>query len=136
LNDLERSTIDGDSPVNETTRGSLGRHAYFNQGVAFYHLGKLYEAIHDFTEVIRLYPKNHAAYNIRGIAYFERGKLDEAIRDYSKAIQLNPGYTKAYNNRGIAYLRQGKTAEAERDFAKSGQPMSGPTGTRLNKCAF
>jgi Flp pilus assembly protein TadD len=104
--------------------------------VSLFHLGKHDEAIHNFTEVIRLYPKNHAAYNIRGIAYSEQGKLDEAIRDYSKAIELNPGYTKAYNNRGIAYLRQGKNAEAERDFVKSGQPVSGPTGTPLNKCAF
>jgi tetratricopeptide (TPR) repeat protein len=110
--------------------------AYFNQGVAFYHLGKLNEVIHDFTEVIRLYPDNQAAYNIRGIAHFEQGKLDEAVSDYSKAIRLNPDYAKAYNNRGIAYLRQGKTAEAERDFVRSGQPLSGPTTTHSNKCAF
>ena len=38
------------------------------------------EAIRDYTEAIRLDPKNAKAYRNRGLAYRRLGKYDEAIR--------------------------------------------------------
>ena len=48
------------------------------------------KAIADFTEAIRLNPKDAEAYYSRGGAYGEKGDYDKAIADFTEAIRLNP----------------------------------------------
>ncbi len=73
-------------------------------------------AIAEFTEAIRLNPKNSPAYYQRANAYRHKNNWDRAIADYSEAIRLKPDYVKVYNNRGIAYVQEGDYARAIADF--------------------
>jgi len=53
-------------------------------------MNKQYDlAIADYSEVIRLEPKNASAYSNRGNCYKE-DRYDLAIKDYTEAIRLNP----------------------------------------------
>ncbi len=92
-----------------------GAAAYNKRGLDFMSQKKYTEAIADFTEVIRLDPKNAMAYNNRG-AYYSLQKYTEAIADFTEAIRLDPKYAEAYNDRGYAYLYQQKFAEAIADI--------------------
>ena len=65
-------------------------------------------AIADYTEAIRLDPKNANAYSNRGYAYSDKGDTDRAIADFTEAIRLDPKFAIAYNNRGLAYGEKAK----------------------------
>ena len=77
------------------------------------------KAIADYTEAIRLNPKDADAYYNRGLAYWNKGKFDKAIAEYTEAIRLNPKLAEAYYSRGFAYRNNGDLAKAEADFAKA-----------------
>ena len=47
----------------------------------------VYRAIADYTEAIRLDPKNAVAYSNRGVALKCKGKIDEAIADFNRSIR-------------------------------------------------
>ena len=52
--------------------------------------------------MIRLDPRNAAAFNNRGSAYDDKRDYDRAIADYGAAIALNPSYAEAFYNRALA----------------------------------
>ena len=60
-------------------------------------------AIADYSEAIRLNPKDAVAFNNRGNLWKDKRDLDRAFADYNEAIRLNPKYSMAYNNRGLAW---------------------------------
>ena len=59
-------------------------------GRAYAKKGDYDKAIADYTEAIRLDPKNAEAYCNRGHAYEEKGDYDKAIADCTEAIRLDP----------------------------------------------
>ena len=63
--------------------------------------GDCEKAIADYTEAIRLDPKDAKAYYNRGVAYGEKGERDKAIADFTEAIRLNPKMAWAYIFRGV-----------------------------------
>lgn len=74
-------------------------------------------AIADFTEAIRLNPKNDSPFYFRGGAYLENGDYDRAIADYTEVIQLNPTDVFAsYYGRGLAYMGKIDYGRAVSDF--------------------
>jgi Flp pilus assembly protein TadD len=88
--------------------------------VAWSQKGKPDNAIKDYTEAIRLDPKDANAYNNRGIVWTSKGEFGNAIKDYTEAIRLDPQYASAHN--GLAWLlatcpnekyRNGKQAVAD-----------------------
>ena len=56
-------------------------------------------AIADFSEAIRLDPKEPGRYASRGDVWDEKSDYDRAMADFDKAISLNPRYAAAYNGR-------------------------------------
>ena len=68
---------------------------------------KYKEAIPELEEVIRLSPRNGAAYNNLGAAYEESGDYEQALRAYEHAAELSPGEQVIAGN--VRRLRQGKT---------------------------
>src|SRR5215831_370604 len=58
-------------------------------------------AIAEYSEAIRLDPKNPNAFSNRGNAYGNKGDYDRALSDYNEAIRLDPQFAIAFNNRGI-----------------------------------
>ncbi len=87
------------------------------RAIAYAKLGRLEEALQDFTSAISLDPTSASLYYNRGTAYAKRGSFSEAIDDLSKAISLstepNADY---YLNRGNALKKLGRLDEGERDI--------------------
>ncbi|NES23099.1 MAG: tetratricopeptide repeat protein, partial [Symploca sp. SIO3E6] len=82
----------------------------------YYNKEKLEQAIADYTQSIKIYPKFAVAYNNRGHAYHHKGELDQAISDYTQALKIYPKYAKVYNNRGLAYSEKGELDQAISDY--------------------
>ena len=75
------------------------------------------KAIPDFTEAIRLDPKDAAAYYERGLAERGLGRNEPAVKDYTMALGLNPKNAKIYSNRANAYSILGQYDRALQDYA-------------------
>ena len=64
-------------------------------------MGKLEEAIRDFSHAIRLEGSNPSSYNSRGLTLDKLEKRDEAIADFTRAIDLEPENPIFFHNRGL-----------------------------------
>ena len=91
--------------------------AFDGRGVAYLNLGRLDQAIADFTQAVQLNPGFDAAFNNRGGAYQARGDLDGAIADYSQALRLDNHCRRCLDNRGSAYYARGDLDHAIADFS-------------------
>ena len=89
---------------------------YFRWGYMKLVLENYNSAIADFTETIRLAPKNIYAYFNRGIAKSHLGQHIAAIADWNEAIRLNPDFVSAYVNRGFLKGQLGQYVAAIADF--------------------
>lgn len=93
------------------------RASYLNsRGRAFYEDRRYEQAIEDFSEAIRLNPKNPESYFNRGDAYDEKKEFDRAIADYDAALRLRPQATVVFNNRGLAYSHKRDYDRAIQDY--------------------
>lgn len=68
-----------------------------NRAVAYYNRGQAYatkkdydRAIADFSDAIRLDPKDAGFYSNRGTAYERKGDNDRAITDFRRALAIDP----------------------------------------------
>jgi len=91
-------------------------HAYNNRGTAYQSGGELDKAISDFSEAIRLEPKDALAFNNRGIAYDKKGDFALAIADFSTALKLKPGDDRVLKSRGWAHFWHGDYDSAINDW--------------------
>ncbi len=78
--------------------------AYYSRGSAYGERSDYTRALADYSEAIRLNPKNYEFFVSRGLIYEARGEKDRAIADYSEAIRLNPMDFEAFTNRGLLNL--------------------------------
>src|SRR5262245_33317376 len=67
--------------------------------------GEWEKAIRDYSEAIRLAPKDPEGHYYRGWARAEAGQLKTAVEDFSEAIRLDPKHALAFYNRANAWLR-------------------------------
>ncbi|MDE0014529.1 MAG: tetratricopeptide repeat protein, partial [Candidatus Poribacteria bacterium] len=96
---------------------------YHNKGYTCYREGEYEKAIANYSEAIKLDPKNAKVYVDRGNAYSKKcdidldiadsaevirakNDIDMAIIDYNEAIRRNLGNVIAYFNRGRAYIKK------------------------------
>ena len=93
--------------------------AFVSRGTAYYQKGAFDRAINDFTEAIRIDPKNAIAFGIRGHAYSKKRNVDEAIADYNEAIRLNPKDDSAFYFRGEAYRQKADYDRAIADYTEA-----------------
>ncbi len=91
--------------------------AYINRGIAHGSTGRIAQAVADFSEAIRLDPKNALAYYNRGNANFDLKKLDAAAADYDAAVSNDPAFALAFFNRGLVHERRGNRDAAVADFS-------------------
>lgn len=61
------------------------------------------EAMKDFSEAIRLEPKNAAVYERRAYVEMKQGENDKALADYTEAIKLSPEDPRYYSIRAYLY---------------------------------
>jgi tetratricopeptide (TPR) repeat protein len=86
--------------------------AHTTLGLVMAEHNRLPEAIHYYTEAIRLWPRNsQARYNL-GNALRRQGKLQEAIEQYLEVLRLQPNSADAHNGLGVALADQGRFDEA------------------------
>jgi len=83
-----------------------------NYGIALADEGRFDEAILQYEQALRAWPKSATAHVNLGAALAHQGKLVEAIEHYSKALQLIPDYAIAHANLGRALVNLGRVEEA------------------------
>ena len=104
---------------------------YVNRGLAWADKQEYDKAIADFTEAIRLDPKNACAYNNRGMRLGrQEGAFDKAIADFTEAIRLDPKNASAYGNRGLAWGDKKEYDKAIADLHR-GHPARSQEALRL-----
>jgi tetratricopeptide (TPR) repeat protein len=99
----------------ELTRNTTAL-AYIHRGSVWRAIGQSDKAIADWSEAIRLDPKNAYAYSARGGAWGAKNENDKAIADCNEAIRLDPMDVTAYNSRASARLRKGQYDKALADY--------------------
>jgi tetratricopeptide (TPR) repeat protein len=77
-------------------------------------------ALADYTEAIRLDPKNDEAYFNRGNAYYDKEDYDSALDDYNEAIRLSPR-PEFYRERASAKKAKGDATGGDADIARARQ---------------
>jgi len=92
---------------------------FFNIGKQFSLVENGDQAIHNYSEAIKINPKMVKAYNNRGVAYIWKKQYNLAIADFDTAIKLDPKNGHAYNNRAVAHFYNGETDKARQDVQKA-----------------
>ena len=92
---------------------------YIARGATKFGIDDKYGAISDFTEAIRVNPKESEAYLWRGMVKGLLGDVYGSISDYTEIIRFNPESGKAYFNRGKQKLTIGDRKGAAIDIAKA-----------------
>jgi tetratricopeptide (TPR) repeat protein/V8-like Glu-specific endopeptidase len=98
--------------------------AYIARSWVNQNLERYAEAIVDLSTVLKLDPKNDAAYRDRGIAKVQLNRYLEAVTDFSAAITLDPNEGVTYFGRSTAYIFLGEYSEALLDINKALQLKS------------
>ena len=93
--------------------------AVMRRGNSYFLKGDLNHAFQDYSEAIKLNPRNETAYCNRGGDLEAQGREKEALQDYSQAINLNPKYALAYLFRGSLHRVRGELNNAMADVAKA-----------------
>ena len=100
----------------DTSPGVRLSWAYNNRGETWRAKGDIDRAIADYTEAIRLDPKNSNAYLNRGLVWDNKDDIERAAADYNEAIRLDPKNANAYNNRGTIWADRGDIERAVADY--------------------
>ncbi|MBB4368665.1 tetratricopeptide (TPR) repeat protein [Bradyrhizobium sp. cir1] len=98
-------------------RGTIS--AYFNRAGAYSKKGAFELAVADYSELIRLYPRNMYAYYNRAYSYYQLGEIDRAIADYGEVIKANPKDQRAYYSRAVTYAKKGDFDLAIADYTRA-----------------
>ncbi len=90
--------------------------ASLKRGFGNFALDNIDAAQADFSEAIRLNPKNNYAHHELGLVFFKKGDLTRATASLTEAINLDPTSAGSRFSRGQVYLSEDRLDEAIRDF--------------------
>jgi tetratricopeptide (TPR) repeat protein len=90
--------------------------ALLKRGFGNFALNNIDAAQADFSEAIRLNPKNNYAHHELGLTLARKGDTVGAIASFTEAINLDPSSAASRFGRGRAYAAQDKLDEAIQDF--------------------
>jgi tetratricopeptide (TPR) repeat protein len=99
-----------------------------------YLAGGKYEdrAIADYSEAIRLDPRNAAAFRSRGALHTRTQKYDRAIADFTDAIRLDQSVAAAFYGRALALRYVGQYGRAVADYRKALKlPLDDPSRQQI-----
>jgi tetratricopeptide (TPR) repeat protein len=104
---------------NELIVGSpLNPHYYTQRGVIYQTIGEADRAILDYSDAVRLAPRETYPLINRGVLlYLKKDNNEGAIADLTAALKLKPCEVSAWANRGIVHKRKGEIDKAITDFS-------------------
>lgn len=76
-------------------------------------------AIADYSEAIRVNPRNAQAWTNRGARLQRKKEFQRAIADHTEAIRLDPNHKDAWYNRGNVYQEMGDRQRAIADYRQA-----------------
>ncbi|HLG65503.1 MAG TPA: tetratricopeptide repeat protein [Ktedonosporobacter sp.] len=88
----------------------------YNRAQVYAGMGKIEEALTDYTTVIEQDPHYSEYYFDRGNLYRRLNRNQEALADYENAIRYSPPYPEAYYNRAGVLSALGRDEEALADY--------------------
>ena len=89
---------------------------YYRRGQVYASKGAYSLAINDFSDSLRLNPKDVEAFNNRCWARTVIGDLQAALKDCNEALRLRPNFVDALDSRGLVNLKSGHGQERDRRF--------------------
>ena len=89
---------------------------YHLLGVAYLAHGQFDSAIADFTESLRMKPRNAGALNNRGQAKYSKSDFKSAIEDFTAALAIDAKNPLILNNRALAYIELDDSTNAMTDL--------------------
>jgi tetratricopeptide (TPR) repeat protein len=92
---------------------------YLNRGIAHFNNQDFELAKLDFEEVLKLEPKNAAAYHGKGMVAYEQSDYENAIIEFQKAIRIEDDNPITYFNLAMTYFRLNEKENACYNFNKS-----------------
>ncbi|MFX1446160.1 MAG: tetratricopeptide repeat protein [Promethearchaeota archaeon] len=90
-----------------------------NQGLSFYTLGLLDEAIIEFKKALRIDSDYTLAYINLGAALIDKGQFNEAIKVLKKAKKINPNIANTHSILGNALKAKGQLDEAIKEYREA-----------------
>jgi len=104
---------------NDLIVGSpMNPYYYTQRGVIYQTIGEADRAILDYSDAIRLAPRETYPLINRGVLlYLRKDNNEGAIADLTAALKLRPCEVSAWANRGIVYKRKGEIDRAIADFS-------------------
>lgn len=92
---------------------------YNQRGIKFFKSKEYDKAIQDFTEAIKLAPKNAVLYQNRGDSYYNLKQYEKAIQDFNTSLNLNADSYNPYNLRGNSYYGLREYNKAIQDYTEA-----------------
>ena len=92
---------------------------FVNRAKAYLAQGDKQHALDDYTQAIKLAPKNAQPYFYRGLFYAVQTDVDAALRDFNTALSIDPKLVLALRQRALLYLRQKDFSSALADFSEA-----------------
>lgn len=89
---------------------------HFDSGLYHHEKGKLYKAIEEYKEAVRLDPSFYEAHWNLGIIYIRKGMTDSAIKELEAVVKLRPDVFKARYVLGNLYHQKKMIGEAIKEF--------------------
>ena len=89
---------------------------YYNRGNAHYCKAEYDRAVADYSEAVRLDPRNAWAFGNRGKAHALRGEHGRAVADFGRVLHLDPANVKAIWDRALSYVELGQYDKALADY--------------------
>ena len=92
---------------------------YKARGDSHWNLKNYKQAIDDYTQAIKIDPKDATYYRDRGNTYFQLKDYKQAINDYTQAIKIDDKNAIYYVGRGLAYFQLKDYKQAINDYSQA-----------------
>jgi tetratricopeptide (TPR) repeat protein len=121
---LSKGDLADDKEIEDLTKAIIflpnSAKLFNNRACAYIAYGEYDKAIADWSEAIRLEPKNVSFLGSRGGVYAKKkGDYAKAIADYTEIIRLAPASSNAFKKRGDAYQALGQYDKAAADHEEA-----------------
>jgi Flp pilus assembly protein TadD len=93
--------------------------AHLNLGVALERQGRKTEAVKEYHEALRIYPKSSDTHNNLANLLDSMGDTNGALAEYQEAIRLDPKSAAPRNNLGTFFIETGRLDDAMKEFTET-----------------